>query len=73
MAAIELQHLTRHFGALKAVDDLSLEIHRGEVLALLGPNGAGKTTTIRMICGLLPPSGGKALVLDIDLLRAAGG
>ena len=57
-AALKVRNLTRNFGDLIAVDNLSLEIRKGEIFGLLGPNGAGKTTTINMICGLLPPSGG---------------
>lgn len=55
---IELKHLTRKFGDLTAVYDLSLEISRKEIFGLLGPNGAGKTTTISMICGMLKPTSG---------------
>jgi len=55
---IEIRGLTKKFGELAAVNDLSLEIRRNEIFGLLGPNGAGKTTTINMICGLLPPTGG---------------
>ncbi len=55
---IELKHLTRKFGDLTAVSDLSLEIGRNEIFGLLGPNGAGKTTTISMICGMLEPTDG---------------
>ena len=57
-AALKVRNLTRNFGDLIAVDNLSLDIRKGEIFGLLGPNGAGKTTTINMICGLLPPSGG---------------
>jgi ABC-2 type transport system ATP-binding protein len=55
---IRADHLTRTFGARVAVDDLSLEVGRGEILALLGPNGAGKTTTLRMLAGLIAPTSG---------------
>src|SRR5262245_62440496 len=55
---IELDHITKQYGAKVAVDDLSLRIERGELFAFLGPNGAGKTTTIKMMCGLLFPSTG---------------
>ncbi len=56
---LQTWNLTRRFGNLLAVDDLSLEIQPGEIFGLLGPNGAGKTTTINMICGLLKPDSGK--------------
>ena len=62
MTAIETRGLTRCFGERRAVDDLSLEIRQGEIFALLGLNGAGKTTAIRMLCGLLRPTAGDALV-----------
>lgn len=56
--AVRIAHLTKRFGPLVAVDDLSLEIRRGEVFGLLGPNGAGKTTTVNLCVGLLAPDGG---------------
>ncbi|MCF7823903.1 MAG: ABC transporter ATP-binding protein [Candidatus Marinimicrobia bacterium] len=56
---ISIRHLKKQFGDLLAVDDLSLDVHEGEILGFLGPNGAGKTTTIRMLCGLLRPDDGK--------------
>jgi ABC-2 type transport system ATP-binding protein len=62
--AIRARGLTRRFGALVAVDRLDLEVRRGEVYGFLGPNGSGKSTTIRMLCGLLLPSGGEIEVLD---------
>jgi ABC-2 type transport system ATP-binding protein len=61
--AVSLRGLTKQFGALRAVDSLSLEIRRGETVALLGPNGAGKTTTISMLLGLLRPDVGTVSVL----------
>ncbi|HEV3401283.1 MAG TPA: ABC transporter ATP-binding protein [Acidimicrobiales bacterium] len=60
MAAIELRGLTKRFGELTAVDDLTLELGSGTVTGLLGPNGAGKTTTLRMLLGLVAPSAGTA-------------
>jgi ABC-2 type transport system ATP-binding protein len=66
-AAIALAGLTRRFGAIVAVDDLTLTVEAGEIFGLLGPNGSGKTTTIRMLCGLLAPSAGSARVADIDV------
>ena len=65
--AVRTSGLRKVFGSLVAVDSLDLEIHRGEVFGLLGPNGSGKTTTIRMLCGLLDPSAGQALVVGIDV------
>ncbi|HEX9485428.1 MAG TPA: ABC transporter ATP-binding protein [Gemmatimonadales bacterium] len=69
-AAVETHELTRRFGALTAVDSLTLRVEQGEVFGLLGPNGSGKTTTIRMLCGLLEPSSGSALVTGIDVAVA---
>ena len=60
--AIVLEHLTKSFGNLRAVDDLSLEIFSGEILGFLGPNGAGKSTSINMICGLLKPDDGNVII-----------
>ena len=64
--AIRTEHLSCHFGAIRAVDDLSLEIPKGIVFGFLGPNGAGKTTTIRLLLGLLQPNQGRACVLGFD-------
>jgi len=68
---IKVAGLVRRFGDFTAVDGIDFSVTRGEIFGLLGPNGAGKSTTFKMLCGLLPPSDGKALVLDIDLRRAA--
>jgi drug efflux transport system ATP-binding protein len=68
-AAVVIEHLSKHFGAFKAVDDLSFEVEEGEVFGFLGANGAGKSTTIRMLCGLMRPSSGRAEVLGIDVAR----
>lgn len=65
--AIEVRNLTKRFGTFTAVDDVSFDVHRGEIFGFLGANGAGKSTTIRMLCGLLPPSGGTALVAGCDI------
>ncbi|HWC07161.1 MAG TPA: ABC transporter ATP-binding protein [Gemmatimonadota bacterium] len=62
MPAIETRELTRRFGGLTAVEDLSITVERGEIVGLLGPNGAGKTTTIRMLAALIPPTSGTARV-----------
>ena len=66
---IQTRHLSRHFGALIAVKDLNLEVKRGEIFGVLGPNGAGKSTTIRMLCGILDPSGGSGTVVGFDIAR----
>jgi ABC-2 type transport system ATP-binding protein len=66
-AAIEVRGLTRRFGRFVAVDNLSFAVARGEIFGFLGSNGAGKSTTIRMLCGLLRPSSGTALVGGIDV------
>jgi ABC-2 type transport system ATP-binding protein len=65
--AIEAKHLTRRFGGFVAVDDVSFDVARGEIFGFLGSNGAGKSTTIRMLCGLLRPSSGTALVGGMDV------
>jgi ABC-2 type transport system ATP-binding protein len=59
---LQASHLTKRFGTLKAVDDLSLEVHEGEIFGFLGPNGAGKTTAISMLCGLLQPDTGEVFI-----------
>ena len=67
--AVALRALSKHFGAFKAVDRVSLEVNEGEIFGFLGANGAGKSTTIRMLCGLLRPTSGQALVLGVDVAR----
>jgi ABC-2 type transport system ATP-binding protein len=64
---IKLENLTKLYGSFVAVDDLSLEVRGGELFGFLGPNGAGKTTTLRMIAGILRPSGGRVLIEDDDV------
>ncbi len=63
------EDLTKRFGSFTAVDGISFRIARGEIMGFLGPNGAGKSTTIRILCGLLRPSGGRAFVAGIDVAR----
>ncbi len=67
---IEVHNLQRRFGTFLAVNNVSFTVSRGEVFGLIGANGAGKSTTFRMLCGLLPPSGGNLRVAGADLLRA---
>lgn len=67
--AIDVRGLSRRFGSFVAVDDLSFSVKQGEIFGFLGANGAGKSTTIRMLCGLLRPSSGTALVGGIDVSR----
>ena len=67
--AVRAEGLTRRFDSFVAVDHVSFEIPRGAVWGFLGPNGAGKSTTIRMLCGILEPSEGRAEVLGYDVLR----
>jgi ABC-2 type transport system ATP-binding protein len=67
--AVELRELSKHFGAFKAVDRVSLSVEEGEIFGFLGANGAGKSTTIRMLCGLLKPTFGTGLVLGLDVAK----
>ena len=64
---LEIRHLVKHFGPLKAVDDISFAVPRGEVLGFLGPNGAGKSTTMKMITGFLAPTAGTVIVCGNDI------
>jgi ABC-2 type transport system ATP-binding protein len=66
---IQAENLTRRFGTLTAVDHLNLEVAEGEIFALVGPDGAGKTTTMRLLCGLMDPTEGKAIVTGHDVSR----
>jgi len=67
--AIATEHLTRRFGQLVAVDDVNLRVAPGQFFGFLGPNGAGKSTTIKMLTGLLAPSGGRMELLGLDLRK----
>src|SRR5580693_5705893 len=66
---IKAENLTRKFGAMTAVDHLNLEVAEGEIFALVGPDGAGKTTTMRLLCGLMDPTEGRAIVAGHDVSR----
>ena len=63
---LQAQGLSKHYGAFAALDDLNLALTKGEVLGYLGPNGAGKTTTIRLLLGLIRPTGGRATIFGLD-------
>lgn len=67
--ALRTQELSRRFGRFVAVDKVSIEVAQGEIFGFLGANGAGKTTVIRMLCGLLRPSGGEAWVAGLDVYK----
>ena len=67
---IEVKNLVRKFGDFTAVNDVSFQVHEGEIFGLLGPNGAGKTTTFKMLCGLLPASSGELSVAGVNLRTA---
>src|SRR5690242_20929521 len=65
--AVETRDLVKRFGDFVAVDHVNLDVRRGEIFGFLGPNGAGKSTTIRMLCGLLQPTSGTAMVGGLDI------
>src|SRR6478752_8709256 len=67
--AIELHGLTKRFGPVLAVDDLSFTVDEGRIVGFLGPNGAGKTTTLRMLLGLVYPTGGSSTIFGTDYLH----
>ncbi|MEO5712737.1 MAG: ATP-binding cassette domain-containing protein [Luteolibacter sp.] len=69
---IEADKLTKKFGDFTATDEVTFQVRRGEIYGLLGPNGAGKSTTFKMMCGLLKPTSGRAVVVGLDLRRSAG-
>ena len=67
MALIEASHLSKRYGDIRAVDDVSFSVDRGEVVGFLGPNGAGKSTTMRLLAGHLRPDGGAARIAGVDV------
>ena len=69
MLSIQTTNLTKSFESLTAVKDLNLEVKTGEIFGLVGPDASGKTTTLRMLCGILPPDGGGAIVAGCDIRR----
>src|SRR5213595_2613985 len=66
---IEVQHLTKRYGRVTAVNDVTFRVERGEILGFLGPNGAGKTTTMRILTGFMPATEGKAIVAGFDVFE----
>jgi ABC-2 type transport system ATP-binding protein len=68
---IELTDIVKSYGNVKAVDGISLHVHRGEVLGIIGANGAGKSTTLEIMMGLRKPDGGSVKVLDMDISVAS--
>jgi ABC-2 type transport system ATP-binding protein len=69
MHAIEVDHLSKHFGTLVALNDISFTVAQGETFGFLGPNGAGKTTTIRLLTGISPPTSGSATIFGHDITK----
>ncbi len=69
MNALEIKSVTKTFGEITAVDDISLTVNRGEMFALVGPDGSGKTTTIRMLCGIVKPTSGDLRILGFDVQK----
>ena len=67
--SVVVENLVKRFGAFTALDNVSFEVHSGEIFGFLGPNGSGKSTTIRILCGLLRPTSGRARVAGIDVVK----
>src|SRR3990172_5118341 len=66
---IQVEGLTKTYGFRRAIENLNFHAERGEILGFLGPNGAGKTTTLRILCGYMPPTSGKASVAGFDVVE----
>ncbi len=69
MSCIDVNHLSKLYGSVKAVDDVELLVERGQVFGFLGPNGAGKSTIIKLLTTLIPPSSGTLSILGIDAVK----
>src|SRR6267142_1325433 len=70
-AMIQCRDLTKRFGSFTAVDRVTFSISKGSIFGFLGPNGSGKSTVIRMLCGILEPTSGEAMVAGVDVVRSA--
>src|SRR6266850_5583536 len=70
-AMLELKGLSKHFGGVRAVDGLDLNVPRGEVFGLIGPNGSGKSTVVNLVCGLFPVTAGQVLLRNEDITELA--
>jgi len=68
MPLVKVNNLVRRYGSQVAVDNISFELNKGDILGLLGPNGAGKSTSMKMLCGVLAPSEGEIIIDGVDLL-----
>ena len=66
---IEVQRVTKRYGPVAAVNDVSFRVEAGQILGFLGPNGAGKTTTMRVLTGYMPPTDGKAIIAGYDVFE----
>ena len=69
MPIIQVEHLVKRFGSITAVNDISFEVEEGTIFGFLGPNGAGKTTTINILCTLLSPTSGRAIIAGHDCMK----
>ena len=65
---LEIKALSKHFGGVKAVDNLDLRVERGEIVGLIGPNGSGKSTLVNLVCGVLKPTSGEVL-FELSLIH----
>ena len=65
---VEARELTKYYGDFRAIENLTFEVKKGEIIGLLGPNGAGKTTTMRIITGFMPPSSGRTRISGFDMV-----
>ena len=69
MNAIEINNLTKYYGKVRGIIDVSLKVAEGEIFGFIGPNGAGKSTTIRLLCSLIYPTSGSAMIFGKDVIK----